>query len=102
MSIEDLREELRTLDIEVAERIRALEQEYRSLQIGIPIPLGEDYSFAKLNSKWRFLDAEGTPVSDRKRGVRAEFLAVWGIRENFEAAAEAALRAAISSRKGIL
>ena len=100
--LKELRDELGKLDMAVRDRLRDLEQEYRSWQLGIAIPLGEDFMFAKLNHEWRFLCADGTPVTDTKRNDRAAFLAVWGVRENVEEAAELALRAAIKRRKDML
>ncbi len=101
-NIEQLRDELRTLDTTVSVKLHDLEQEYRSWQLGIPIPLGSEYVFAKAGGKWRFLHVNGTPVNDLRRDVRADFYLEWSMRFNFEMAAEVALRSAIESRKAIL
>lgn len=103
MSIDELKEELREADSAVSQRIKDLEAEYTTWHLGIPIPLGSEFTFEKVNHKWRFCCAEdGTPVTDTPRNERAEFLLVWGDRKNFEVAVEKALRAAIAERKSIL
>jgi hypothetical protein len=101
-NILSLRESLRLADIRLSEKLRELEEELRGWQLGIEIPLGEDYVFKKCNQKWRFLYNDGRPVSDMNRADRATFLTAWGSTQALEQAAETALRAALKTRECIL
>ncbi len=98
-----LRDELGALDTAVFERLRELEELLRSWHLGIPIPLGDDFVYAKCGNNLRFIRvSDGTPVTDTKRVDRAAFLAEWGTNWKLEQACETALRAAIDQRKEIL
>lgn len=99
-NLEALRNELRVIDTEVSEALKALEEWFTDLHLGVDVPLGDDFVITKVNSKPRFVRlSDGYPVGDIKRGDRADFMKLWGSKGKIVAAAESELRAIIDDRK---